>query len=68
MKYKKTNIFIFYMKLQTKYNIILVGLLIVAMLFLYLKTQTLKEANLASDARKLTSWLEKAKPFIQSAF
>jgi len=56
------------MKPQTKYNIILLGLLIVAMLFLYLKTQTLKEANLASDARKLTAWLEQAKSFVQVAF
>jgi hypothetical protein len=56
------------MKPQTKYNSILLGLLLVAILVLYLKSQTVKEGNLADDARKLSDWLDKAKIFTESAF
>ena len=56
------------MKPQTKYNIILLGFLLVAILFLYLKSQTVKEGNLMDDSRKLSAWLDKFKTFAESAF
>jgi hypothetical protein len=49
------------MKLHSKSNIILLGLLIVAILFYFMKSNTLKEGSLASDGQKLFKMLEKGK-------
>jgi hypothetical protein len=49
------------MKKQTKINIILLGLLIIAFLVYYIKTQSIKEGALKHDAEKLRVWLDRAK-------